>query len=115
MAAIDRVLVHVTGNRRLPIEPAKIYYLEADVDETLLRSRSKQIMRDLRSLGEVLPSFEPHGFVRVHRGHAVNLRMIREIKLRESGEGWELRLKPPVNLVLPIGETFLKKLWQAFG
>ena len=115
MAKIDRVLVHVSAHRRVPIEPVKVYYLEADGDETVIRLRRARTMRDVRSLGEVLPGFADHGFLRVHRNHAVNLRVIREIKRRKTGDGWEIRLQPPVNLVLPIGPTYLKAVWRGFG
>ena len=89
MARIDRVLVHLTDFRRVPIDPGKVYFLEAEGDETLIRTRSRKVLRDVRSLGEVLPAFERQGFLRVHRNHAVNLRRIREIKQRRDGEGWE--------------------------
>ena len=112
---VDRVLIHLTDLRRVPVDPAKIYLLEADGGDTLIRTRSKHSMRDVRRLGELLPSYEPHGFLRIHRNHAVNLRRIREITPRKDGDGWQVRLQPPVNLVLPVGQTHLAELWQAFG
>ena len=115
MATVDRVLVHLTAYRRLPVDPAKVYFLEADGDETILRTRTKRVMRDVRSLGEVLPAYQRHGFLRVHRNHAVNLRRIREITRRKETDGWQLKLQPPVNLILAVGRSYLKALWKAFG
>jgi len=97
------------------IDPAKVYLLEAAGDDTLVRTRSKRTMRDVRKLGELLPAFEPYGFLRIHRNYAVNLRRIRDITRRKDGEGWRVRLQPPVNRVLPVGETYLASLWRAFG
>jgi len=112
---VDRVLIHLSDSRRVPVDPAKIYLLQADGGDTILRTRSKKTLRDVRALGELLAAYEPYGFLRIHRSHAVNLRRIREITLRSEGEGWQIKLLPPVNLVLPVGETYLAKLWQAFG
>ena len=114
-APIDRVLLHLSENLRVPIDPQKIYLLEADGDDTLIRTRGKHLKRDLRKLGELMRDFEPHGFLRIHRNYAVNLLRIREIARRKQGEGWQVRLQPAVNLVLPVGETHLANLWRAFG
>lgn len=45
---------------------------------------------------------------------SVNLKRIGEIRARRKGEGWELRMEPPVNRVIPIGETYEATLWKAF-
>ncbi|MGB6334057.1 MAG: LytTR family transcriptional regulator DNA-binding domain-containing protein [Thermoanaerobaculia bacterium] len=69
---------------------------------------------DLRELGEVIPLFEPHDFLRISREAAVNLRRIRDIRLRPSGRDWEVKLEPPVNKVLPVSRSLLSSLWQAY-
>jgi hypothetical protein len=28
---------------------------------------------------------------------------VREIRTRKAGDGWELRLEPPVNRIIPVG------------
>jgi DNA-binding LytR/AlgR family response regulator len=53
--------------------------------------------------------------VRVHRNFLVNPRHAREVRRRPTGEDWELKLDPPVNLVLPVSRGALKALWAAFG
>jgi len=115
MFAHTRVLIHQTDYRRVPIDPQAVYYLEADGDSTLIRTRSAQRLRDVRALGEVLSAYLPHGLVRMHRSYAVNTRRVREIVRRKQGEHWQLRLKPPVGKILPISETYLRDLWRAFG
>ena len=42
-----------------------------------------------------MPLLEPHGFLRISREAAVNLRRIRDISLRPSGRDWEVKLEPP--------------------
>jgi DNA-binding LytR/AlgR family response regulator len=114
MPAVDRVLIR-RADLRLVINPARVYYLEADGDETLVRRRGARALRDQRSLGEVLPAFERHGFLRVHDNHAVNLRFVREIRRRPRTRGWELKLQPPVNVVLPVARKRHQVLFRAYG
>ncbi|MGB6366682.1 MAG: LytTR family transcriptional regulator DNA-binding domain-containing protein, partial [Thermoanaerobaculia bacterium] len=67
-----------------------------------------------RRVVEVIPLFEPHDFLRISREAAVNLRRIRDIRLRPSGRDWEVKLEPPVNKVLPVSRSLLSSLWQAY-
>ncbi len=45
----------------------------------------------------------------------VNLRRVRAIRRRPTGDDWELKLEPPVNRVLPISRSHLEEVWKAFG
>ena len=108
------ILVHLSDSRRLFLDPGEVYYLEAEGDETLIRTRSARRLRDLRSLGEVLPFFESRGFLRVHRNHAVNLQRVRELRRRKKSSGWELKLQSPVNRILPVSRDALSKLLDLF-
>jgi DNA-binding LytR/AlgR family response regulator len=110
----DLILIHISDSRRLFLDPGDVYYLEAVGDETLIRTRSARRLRDLRSIGEVLPLFEPFGFLRVHRNHAVNLHRVRELRRRKSRSGWELKLQSPVNRILPVSRNALSKLLDLF-
>jgi DNA-binding LytR/AlgR family response regulator len=112
---VERVLVHVSETERRPVEPAEVYVLEADDDDTLVRLRGRGVLRDRRGLGELMAVFEPHGFVRIHRNHAVNLSRILRIRRRRGAEGWEIQMDPPVNRVLPVSRGRLAALWKAFG
>ena len=114
MRRIEKVLVHFGDFVRKPIDPAEVYYLEAIGDQTLIRTRSARPLRDVRSLGELLPRFTPYGFVRIHKNHAVNLDRILEIRRRKKGADWELKLEAPVNRILPISRNALKKLLSSY-
>jgi len=55
-----------------------------------VRLRSARPLVDMRPIRELLPLFAPHGFLQIHREHAVNLRRIREIRRRDEGRDWEV-------------------------
>jgi DNA-binding LytR/AlgR family response regulator len=97
-----------------PVDPLDVYLLEAEADQARVRTRSAEVLYDVRPLGELVTRFEPHGFVRIHRSFAVQIGRIRHIRPRK-GEGWEVRLDPPVNRVLPVSESHAPDLWRALG
>jgi DNA-binding LytR/AlgR family response regulator len=107
-----KALLHLEGRRRRIVDADDIYYLEAQGDETDVRLRGARRLRDVRSLGEVLEALGPLGFVRAHRNFAVNAGRVREIRPADSG--WELRLEPPVNKVLPVSRRSLTGLLEAY-
>jgi len=53
MPPLDRFLIHLAEFRRVPIDPSKVFFLEADGDETLLRTHRKQALHDIRMSGNV--------------------------------------------------------------
>jgi DNA-binding LytR/AlgR family response regulator len=108
-----RVLLHLAGKRRRVVDAHDVYYLEAQRDETDVRLRGAGRLRDIRSLGEVLKDLAPLGLVRIHRNHAVNPGRVLEIR-PGSGSLWEVRLEPPVNVVLPISRGSLPSLLAAY-
>jgi DNA-binding LytR/AlgR family response regulator len=107
-------LVHLKGHVRRVVDADDIYYLEAQGDETDVRMRGARPLRDVRSLGEVLEELGPVGLVRIHRNHAVHPGRVREIRPASSGSGWEVRLEPPVNKVLPVSRRSLTVLLAAY-
>lgn len=113
--ATHRVLVHISRSEHRVLDPDDVYFLRARGGETEVRLRSRTPLVDVRPIGEVAPLFEPLGFVRIHREHAVNLAHIRLIRLQADGRDWELKLEPPVNSVLPIARDRLAVLRVAFG
>jgi DNA-binding LytR/AlgR family response regulator len=80
-----------------------------------VRTRGTRRLRDVRGLGEVLGRFPGAVFVRVHRSLAVNVDRVSEIRRRPNGRDWELRLEPPVNVVVPVSREHLGSLWAAYG
>ncbi len=111
----DRILIHISRSEHRVLDPNDVYYLRARGGETEVRLRSREPLIDLRPIGEVAPLFEPHGFVRVHREHAVNIARIRLLRLQADGRDWELKLEPPVNRVLAIARDRLAALRTALG
>jgi DNA-binding LytR/AlgR family response regulator len=111
----ERLLLHLGRDRRRAIDAQDVYFLEATGETTLVRLRSPSRLTDSRALGELVPLLEPFGIVRVHRNHALNVRHVLEIRRRNAEADWEVKLAPPVNVVLPVGRTYLKPLWAAFG
>jgi DNA-binding LytR/AlgR family response regulator len=110
------VLLHLADGRRVPVEYDEVFFLEAVDDETEVRTRGRRRLRDVRALAELLPRFPAGLFVQTHRGYAVNVDRVAEIRRRRGSErDWELKLEPPVNRVLPIGRTRLRALLAAYG
>jgi DNA-binding LytR/AlgR family response regulator len=110
-----RLLLHLERDRRRAIDPGEVFFLEAVGQKTLVRLRSPARLTDSRAVGVVAPLMGPFGVVRVHRNHAVNVRQVLEIRRRRGEADWEVKLEPPVSAVLPVGRTYLKPLWAAFG
>ncbi len=114
MAALDdRILLHLPDGRRIPVDPREIYLVEADGGETLVRARHARTLTDVRQLGELFNFLAPFGFAMIHRSWAVNLRRVREIRPAADG-GWEVKLDPPVNRVLPVSRRRVSALWECF-
>jgi len=114
-SASRRVLLHLDDGRRVPLEPGEVFYLEAAGDETVVRTRGRRLLQDVRSLGEVAERFPAGTLLPIHRSIAVNVERIAEVRRRPGGRDWELGLEPPVNRVLPIARARLEDLWAAFG
>jgi DNA-binding LytR/AlgR family response regulator len=112
--ARGKALLHLAGRLRRVVDADDIYYVEAQGDETDVRLKGARPLRDVRSLGEVLKDLGPLGFVRVHRNHAVNTGRVGEIRPAASGSGWEVRLEPPVNKVLPVSRRSMTALLAAY-
>jgi len=110
-----RILIHISRSEHRVLDPDDVYHLQASGGETEIRLRSRTPLIDVRPIGEVAPLFEPFGFVRIHREHAVNIAHIRLLRLQADGRDWELKLEPPVNRVLPIARDRLEGLRAALG
>jgi DNA-binding LytR/AlgR family response regulator len=114
-SATARLLLHLGPGLKQAIDPADIFFLEARDDDTHVRTRRARRLVDVRTLGELEPTFRRFGFLRIHRDYLVNLDHVREVRRRPGGDDWEVKLDPPVNRVLPIGRTALRAVWKAFG
>jgi DNA-binding LytR/AlgR family response regulator len=97
------------------VDVEDVYSLESAGQTTRVRLRSAKELRDTRSLGDLMDVLSGFGLVRVHRNHAVNLAHVVEIRRRDTVDDWEVALAPPVNRVLPVGRSYERPLWAAFG
>ena len=59
------------------IEIDGIYYLEAQEDDTLVRTKRKKPYVSMQRLGELAKKVPTPAFVRCHRKHIVNLNWVR--------------------------------------
>jgi DNA-binding LytR/AlgR family response regulator len=114
-AGSGRVLLHLGPGLRQAIDVDDIYFVEAEGDDTRVRTRAARALRDVRPIGAIEPLLLKRGFLRTHRNTLVNPAHVRQVRRRPRGEDWELKLDPPVNLVLPVSRDALPALWAVFG
>ena len=97
MKTIDGVV------RRLPVKRADgsidlieidgIFYLEAQGENTIIRTKRKKPYKSVQRLGELAKKLPAPAFVRCHREYIVNLNRVRSLTPRSS-RGCDLRLEP---------------------
>ena len=110
--------------RRLPVKGADgsidlieidgIFYLEAQGDDSLIRTKRKKPYPSVQRLAELVKKLPAPVFVRCHRGYIVNLNRVRALTPRNSRD-YDLRLDPPVNRRIPIARNRLKMICKVLG
>ena len=96
------------------IEIDGIFYLEAQGENTLIRTRRKKPYKSVQRLGELAKKLPAPAFVRCHREYIVNLNRVRSLTPRSS-RGYDLKLDPPVNRRIPIARDRLEKIRKILG
>jgi DNA-binding LytR/AlgR family response regulator len=96
------------------IEIDGIFYLEAQGENTLIRTKRKKPYKSVQRLGELAKKLPAPAFVRCHREYVVNLNRVRSITPRKSRD-YDLRLDPPVNRRIPIARNRLEKIRKILG
>ena len=96
------------------IEINGIFYLEAQGDDTLIRTKRKKPYKSVQRIGELAKKLPAPAFVRCHREYIVNLNRVRSITPRNSRD-FDLRLDPPVNRRIPIARDRLEKFHKILG
>jgi len=96
------------------IEIDGIFYLEAQGDDTLIRTRRKKPYKSVQRLGELAKKLPAPAFVRCHREYIVNLNRVRVLTPRNSRD-YDLRLDPPVNRRIPIARNRLEPIRKILG
>ena len=111
-----KVPVKTAPGRILLLDPTEIYYIEGERDHALIRTPRKRRYRTIWPVAKWARTLKPHGFVRIHRSYVVNLDRVREVRLRAGDPNdWEVKLDPPVNVVLPISRTYYAGLRKVLG
>jgi DNA-binding LytR/AlgR family response regulator len=82
------VTIHVEKAVWEVVDPADVYLLEAEGDNTR---------------------------VRILREYMVNLARVRRVRRREDARDWEVRMQPPVSRVLPVSREAWPELKRVLG
>lgn len=96
------------------IEIDSIYYLEAQGECTMIRTKRKKTYLSVNRIGDLAKLLPAPAFVRCHREYIVNLNRVRSLKPRPSRD-YDLKLDPPVNKRIPIARDRLNKIRKALG
>ncbi len=96
------------------LERDQIFYVEAEADDSLIRTARKKLYRHSERLDQVEARLPSPPFFRVHRSYVVNLNRVLELRSRGDDE-WELKMDPPVNKVLPVSRRRLPDLRDLLG
>lgn len=96
------------------LERDQIFYIEAEADDSLIRTARKKRYRHSERLDQVEARLPSPPFFRVHRSYIVNLHRVLELRSRSENE-WELKMDPPVNKVLPVSRRRFPDLRELLG
>jgi DNA-binding LytR/AlgR family response regulator len=96
------------------IEIDGVFYLEAQGESTLIKTKRKKPYKSVQRIGELAKKLPAPAFVRCHREYIVNLNRVRSITPRSS-RGYDLRLDPPVNRRIPIARNRLEEVRKILG
>ena len=110
----DRLLLRLGPDRWRAVDLEDVYFVEAEGDDSVVRLRSRRVLRDVRRLAQIEEILAPAGFVRIHRSYLVNPTRVLELRRRDAARGHEVVLEPPVNRVLPVSEDRLDALRARF-
>jgi DNA-binding LytR/AlgR family response regulator len=94
------------------VDTRDIYYVEADADDTLVRTRRRTRYRSREPLREVEARLPAPPFFRCHQSFIVNLEHVRELRSRGERDH-ELKLAPPVNAIIPVARQRLAAFRRA--
>ena len=114
MANLQRFPVRSQPGRAILLDREAIYYIEADGDDSLLRTARRKRCSHVEPLDTVESRLPSPPFFRIHRSYIVNLDRVYELRSRGDGE-WELKMDRPVNKVLPVSRRRMDELRELLG
>ena len=81
----DLLIPAKASNRVVLLKPDEIYYIKAELSETLIRTKDKEYLSK-RKLYEFEELLAHRGFFKVHKSYIVNLSKIKEMKVVEQSK-----------------------------
>ena len=109
-----RPVIGERNGRLILLSPADIRFAEADRNVVWLVTDRGRIRAAARGLDKIMSALEQHGFARVHRRFAVNLRRVQEIERGIKGELFLITDARDTELV-PVSRRHAPGLRQQFG
>jgi len=95
-----RVAVATASGERLFFAPGEIYLIEAERDDTLVRTARRALYRSRERIADLAARLPSPPFYRCHASYLVNLARVR--RLLPDGRDWTIQLDPPVNRKVPL-------------
>jgi len=111
---VKRLPVKGAGGSIDLIEIDGIFYLEAQGDDTLIRTKRKKPYKSVQRLGKLAKKLPTPAFVRCHREYIINLNRVRSLTPRKNRD-YDFRLDPPVNRRIPIARDRLEQIRKILG
>ena len=108
-AYVTRIPVR-SVNRIVIVQAAQIRRLEAE--DNYVRIWTDRPYLHKETLTGLMERLDPRDFLRIHRSHAVNIRVVRELRPQVHGE-YVLVLDDGTEL--SSGRSFRSRIQQAFG
>lgn len=106
---LERIPIR-TGSRIVIVPVASIARLEAQDNYVRIWADRPYLHKD--TLTALVARLDPTAFLRIHRSHAVNLAIVRELKPLAHGE-YQLVLTG--GTILVSGRSYRARIRQAFG
>jgi DNA-binding LytR/AlgR family response regulator len=113
-SGLKRFPVKSKPGRVILLEKDQIFFIEAEGDDSLIRTARKTMRRHSERLEQVEERLPSPPFFRIHRSYIVNLDRVYELRSRGSDE-WEVKMDPPVNKVLPVSRRRMEELRKLLG
>jgi DNA-binding LytR/AlgR family response regulator len=106
---LDRIAVR-SMNRIVIVQVSSIIRLEAE--DNFVRIWADRLYMYKDTLGGVVAMLDPAQFLRVHRSHAVNLKLVRELRPQVHGE-YSILLSDGTEIT--SGRSYKAQIQAAFG
>ncbi|MFV1860032.1 MAG: LytR/AlgR family response regulator transcription factor [Anaerolineales bacterium] len=113
-SGLKRFPVKSKPGKVILLERDQIFFIEAEGDDSLIRTARKTMRRHSERLEQVEERLPSPPFFRIHRSYIVNLDRVYELRTRAEGE-WEVKMDPPVNKVLPVSRRRMEELRKLLG